>query len=483
MMKSERTAFVKVLTSAFLMLVFVLPLQAQFLRTSYFMEGSHYRQQLNPALTPGRGYINLPVIGSLNMSITSNSLGFEDVGDILDNKQGSDYFTSDKFINKLKSSNDLNLNFNTDVLSAGWYKGRNFWSFNVGLRMDLGASIPKSIFSFMRETNGFDLDNIDWSNYSRELGREHLNINAYAEVGVGYARQINDRLTVGGRIKALLGMSNLSLDIKTVSVNTALQGVDNNIDWSNLTQEQLENIQGTADVKVEASLESSVKGLELKENENGYIDDISYNSDDLGFAGYGGAIDLGASYRLLDKLTLSAAVLDLGFISWSKGSTKIATAKTDGLSFDSNNEGDIQRFADIISSGEVLNYDMLNMEVDEGSSKSRTKWLNSTLVFGAEYELLNQWLVLGLLSTTRFTQPKTMTELTLSANVRPSNAFNFAVSYSAIQSAGKSFGLALKLGNAFLGTDYMFFGSNTKCFNAFIGVSIPLAKKKVCCRD
>ena len=144
MMKSEKTAFVKVLTSAFLMLVFVLPLQAQFLRTSYFMEGSHYRQQLNPALTPGRGYINLPVIGSLNMSITSNSLGFEDVGDILDNKQGSDYFTSDKFINKLKSSNDLNLNFNTDVLSAGWYKGRNFWSFNVGLRMDLGASIPKS---------------------------------------------------------------------------------------------------------------------------------------------------------------------------------------------------------------------------------------------------------------------------------------------------------------------------------------------------
>ena len=182
-------------------------------------------------------------------------------------------------------------------------------------------------------------------------------------------------------------------------------------------------------------------------------------------------------------MTLSAAVLDLGFISWSKGSTKIATAKTDGLSFDSNNEGDIQRFADIISSGEVLNYDMLNMEVDEGSSKSRTKWLNSTLVFGAEYELLNQWLVLGLLSTTRFTQPKTMTELTLSANVRPSNAFNFAVSYSAIQSAGKSLGLALKLGSAFVGTDYMFFGGSTKCFNVFFGVSIPLTKKKVCCRD
>ena len=44
---------------------------AQFLRTSYFMEGSHYRQQLNPALTPGRGYLNLPVRFLEMPSVTS----------------------------------------------------------------------------------------------------------------------------------------------------------------------------------------------------------------------------------------------------------------------------------------------------------------------------------------------------------------------------------------------------------------------------
>ena len=48
-----------------------------------------------------------------------------------------------------------------------------------------------------------------------------------------------------------------------------------------------------------------------------------------------------------------------------------------------------------------------------------------------------------------------MSELTLSANIRPKNYFNFAVSYSMIQSAGKSIGLALKLGPLFVGTDYM----------------------------
>ena len=50
----------------FIMLVCTLSANAQFLRTSYFMEGTHYRQQLNPALTPTKGYFNLPVIGAVN---------------------------------------------------------------------------------------------------------------------------------------------------------------------------------------------------------------------------------------------------------------------------------------------------------------------------------------------------------------------------------------------------------------------------------
>jgi hypothetical protein len=49
----------------FIMLVCALPANAQFLRTSYFMEGTHYRQQLNPALTPTKGYFNLPVVGAV----------------------------------------------------------------------------------------------------------------------------------------------------------------------------------------------------------------------------------------------------------------------------------------------------------------------------------------------------------------------------------------------------------------------------------
>lgn len=61
----------KLIGAFLLMMICALPANAQFLRTSYFMEGTHYRMQLNPALTPTKGYFNLPAIGSFNVSANS----------------------------------------------------------------------------------------------------------------------------------------------------------------------------------------------------------------------------------------------------------------------------------------------------------------------------------------------------------------------------------------------------------------------------
>ena len=80
----------------FIMLVCALPANAQFLRTSYFMEGTHYRQQLNPALTPTKGYFNLPVIGAVNATVGSTSLGYQDIIDIIDD--GDDFYTNGRSI-------------------------------------------------------------------------------------------------------------------------------------------------------------------------------------------------------------------------------------------------------------------------------------------------------------------------------------------------------------------------------------------------
>ena len=492
----------------FIMLVCTLSANAQFLRTSYFMEGTHYRQQLNPALTPTKGYFNLPVIGAVNATVGSTSLGYQDIIDIIDD--GDDFYKSNDFMSRLKDKNKLNVNFSTEILSAGWYKGKNFWSFNIGLRTDIGANLTKNMFTFLNEMETVEEN---WRNSNYDISGQQLNINAYTEIGLGLSRQINSRLTVGARVKALLGIGNMELKLNRVAMSANLPS-DQQINqwssesyWNSMTPSQAAQAAQElkdkfnnyhANLTVGAELKSSFKGLELQEEEGkDYVTDFDFDSGKLGIAGYGFGIDLGASYKILDNLTVSASVLDLGFISWSKSSTKIASANPDPIDIkgstyanmvDPNNpntvmnavnqlQNDAQGYMDRVTNGDVLDYDMLQLEVSD-AKESRKSRLASTLVLGAEYGFFNNKLAVGVLSTTRFVQPDALTELTFSANYRPKSWFNVALSYSAIQSAGKSFGLGLKLGPLFVGTDYMFLGKNSNSVNGFVGVSIPLGGRK-----
>lgn len=491
----------------FIMLVCTLSANAQFLRTSYFMEGTHYRQQLNPALTPTKGYFNLPVIGAVNATVGSTSLGYQDIIDIIDD--GDDFYTKPDFMNRLKDNNKLNVNFSTEILSAGWYKGKNFWSFNIGLRTDIGANLTKNMFTFLNEMETVEEN---WRNSNYDISGQQLNINAYTEIGLGLSRQINSRLTVGARVKALLGIGNMELKLNRVAMSANLPS-DQQINqwssesyWNSMTPSQAAQAAQElkdkfnnyhANLTVGAELKSSFKGLELQEEEVKIVTDFDFDSGKLGIAGYGFGIDLGASYKILDNLTVSASVLDLGFISWSKSSTKIASANPDPIDIkgstyanmvDPNNpntvmnavnqlQNDAQGYMDRVTNGDVLDYDMLQLEVSD-AKESRKSRLASILVLGAEYGFFNNKLAVGVLSTTRFVQPDALTELTFSANYRPKSWFNVALSYSAIQSAGKSFGLGLKLGPLFVGTDYMFLGKNSNSVNGFVGVSIPLGGRK-----
>ena len=492
----------------FIMLVCTLSANAQFLRTSYFMEGTHYRQQLNPALTPTKGYFNLPVIGAVNATVGSTSLGYQDIIDIIDD--GDDFYTKPDFMNRLKDNNKLNVNFSTEILSAGWYKGKNFWSFNIGLRTDIGANLTKNMFTFLNEMETVEEN---WRNSNYDISGQQLNINAYTEIGLGLSRQINSRLTVGARVKALLGIGNMELKLNRVAMSANLPS-DQQINqwssesyWNSMTPSQAAQAAQElkdkfnnyhANLTVGAELKSSFKGLELQEEEGkDYVTDFDFDSGKLGIAGYGFGIDLGASYKILDNLTVSASVLDLGFISWSKSSTKIASANPDPIDIkgstyanmvDPNNPNTVmnavnhlqnyaQGYMDRVTNGDVLDYDMLQLEVSD-AKESRKSRLASILVLGAEYGFFNNKLAVGVLSTTRFVQPDALTELTFSANYRPKSWFNVALSYSAIQSAGKSFGLGLKLGPLFVGTDYMFLGKNSNSVNGFVGVSIPLGGRK-----
>ena len=489
----------KIIGVFFMMLVCTLSANAQFLRTSYFMEGTHYRQQLNPALTPTKGYFNLPVIGAVNATVGSTSLGYQDIIDIIDD--GDDFYKSTDFMNRLKDKNKLNVNFSTEILSAGWYKGKNFWSFNIGLRTDIGANVTKNLFTFLNQMDGEGFEE-NWRTSNYNLSGQKMNIQAYTEVGLGLSRQINSRLSVGGKVKVLLGIGNMDLKFNKVTMSADIPSdarlaqlqdpayLAANYNTTNKAQELLNEINKYhASLGISATLESSFKGLELvngEEPDKKYIDDLK---------------TLTIREDLVKKHAKDLKIM--GFISWKKGATKIANATspdininvsdyTKDINVDDLTSNDLGKITDAMtklqteaekyynragSNGDIIDYDMLQMEAKD-ADKSRKSRLASTLVLGAEYGFFNNKLAVGVLSTTRFVQPDALTELTFSANYRPKSWFNVALSYSAIQSAGKSFGLGLKLGPLFVGTDYMFLGKNSNSVNGFVGVSIPLGGRK-----
>lgn len=447
---------------------------AQYLRSSYFMESAEYRLQLNPALAPDNGYVHLPLIGGTGASVKTNSLGMYDFYDMWKNVDDDDYFTTNAFMDKLKDENHASMTLGSDFISAGVWHGKSFWSFNATLKGDGNLNVAKGLFHFLRDMKG--LNSNDYTNYMRDLGTHELNATVYTELGVGYTRVIDDRWTVGGRVKGLLGMANMNVKVNKATVQTNLEGIDPNINWTTAGPDQLKNATGSATIDVDADMVTSAHGIDFITDGKSYIDDIKIHTGNLGVAGFGAAIDLGFEVNVTPELALSAALSDLGFIRWSKGNTTVAHADTKDLNFDSENPGDIMRFSDVIGVGDVLNMDMVRLTVNNDDAKSRTTNLASTLTVGGEYKLMNNQLKLGALFTNRFAKIENDSELTFSVGYRPRKMLDFTLSYSPIMCGGQSFGLAMKLGPLFVGTDYFYLGNKTKCCNAMVGLSIPLLR-------
>lgn len=441
---------------------------AQQIRTAYFMDKATARTALNPAFRPDRGYVGIPVLGSLSVAYGSNGVSldhllFQNNGRLVTFMDAS---VPDNFLNNLKKNNQLNTEFSTKILSGGWYAGRGFWTVGVGVNATVSANVPKTLFEFMKRGTG-----LEGATYN--IKNLHAYADSYVDLSVGYSRPINDRLTVGGTYKFLMGAGNS--DVYLDEMNAVMNG-----DMWKITSR--------------GRMAASAKGLMIENatdnNDQPYIDNFDYDSP--GIAGFGSAIDVGASYKILDNLTVSAAVLDFGFISWSKGSTLRGISDGefyfDGFDLPIGDQkgSSIQEQLDDMTD----NIKDLVHFTEDPKHRGRTTMLRSTINVGGEYSILDNRLSFGLLSSTRFYKPKAYTELTVSVNYRPVEWFATTVSYSLIHSAFKTFGLALNFSpswiNFFVGSDYMITKVTPQCVpikahasNLYFGLSVPLGKQKV----
>lgn len=103
-------------------------------RNSYFMEGSYFRNDLNPALTPTRGYVALPAISGFGLNVSNNFLSVDNFiyqrdGQLVTALHGS--VSSEEFFGKLPSEGKLAIDTKVNLFGVGFYVKKMFWTFGV----------------------------------------------------------------------------------------------------------------------------------------------------------------------------------------------------------------------------------------------------------------------------------------------------------------------------------------------------------------
>ena len=127
------------------------------LTSSYFMPGSTFRGELNPAFRPSRGYVSLPAMGGTSASFFSNSLTVDNLFYPQDGKLETflnPNVDAQEFLSSIAENNNLNVNANTKILGVGTYVGRGFVTFNVNVKADVQANLPYELFDFLKNSKG-----------------------------------------------------------------------------------------------------------------------------------------------------------------------------------------------------------------------------------------------------------------------------------------------------------------------------------------
>ncbi len=427
------------------------------LRTGYFNDRMYMNHKINPALVGDYGYLTVPMLGEISFGMNTN-LGLDDFlfpsNGELKTFLHPDVSTED-FLSGLNSMNTVSQNFNLDVLSFGFFGFGGYNTFDIAVKQNATIYVPEDVFTVLK----------DASRSVYDLSGMGIKASSYAEVSFGHSHKVMESLTVGAKVKALVGLA--YADITTN--NTYLTMTDDV--WA---------------LSANATGEIAAAGAVIDLDDD---DNLSFGGDNFSpsIGGLGFAIDLGAVYTMLDdRLSVSLALTDLGFIKWKEVSTvSIKGGDVDFLSY--SDEYDYDTAGDDISDRlESLTDDVTDMfeiqDVETGGSTNRC--LTTTLTAGAEYTLLNNMFSFGLLSTTNF-GPTTETELMGVIGITPIKCVNISVSGS-ISTLGNYCGCLFNFSprsflNFYIGADCLvskvtpqYIPVNAGIVNLSFGLAIPI---------
>ena len=384
--------------------------------TLYFMKGVPQSYQVNTAAQPEcRFFLGFPALSPLQVFTENSAYSLKDIvfplGDSLVTFMHPEA-DKNEFLNNLAPVNTLQTYGSANLFSVGYQMETYYYTFDLSQKTYTRLVYNDDVLDLLLTGNKRG-DRFNFSN-------TNVDLTSYLEAATGNFRKINDRLTVGSRIKILFGEANVSTVNKDLSLIT-------DEDWT---------------IRSDIKIRLSVPGLSIPVNENGEIslDSIEFDPPhttteilQTAFGNIGLGIDLGLHYKLTDKIMLSGSLLDLAGIRWSANTysfSQNASYVYKGIEIDpSDTAGATQNFFDSLSTvfrfATALDpyYTMLPLK----------------LYVGGTYQVMDQ-IGFGILSRTEYYKNRLREQLTLSANFSPLRIITFSLSYTLFNNAYNNFG-------------------------------------------
>jgi hypothetical protein len=282
------------------LLLISISVNAQLIQQSLYNYLPQSSYQNIGAFSKHQNYFSIPLVGYTNIGISNSGFGFND---FVDGNGSVTVATIEEVYNNLAGIEQMSLNLKNDIINFGFSVGdNNFFSVNLSNTFDYSSTYSRDFLALALLGNnaaGSFGTSYDFSGTS-------YNLLAYSELGFGYQRKVNEKLSVGGRIKYLSGILNASVYYDDVLVE---------LDQNNNTFRS--NSKVTAyDYGVS---EFFLEGADLPGEKNAIPN----------FSNMGIGFDFGANYNVTDNLSFSFNAIDLGAIFWKNGRYKVSDPNSD----------------------------------------------------------------------------------------------------------------------------------------------------------
>ena len=344
----------------------------------------------------------------------------------------NDRVPASEFLGKIGKHNSIDADVHANLITFGsWTTDSTFVTFDVNLRSLNAFSAPYDLFRFWKGDGGeatYDMSGLG------------MRSKTFGEVAFGWSRTFRSKLSVGFRVKALVGL--LEADVRMRNLTVSMSGQR----W---------------EMTAEGEMAMSSPALSIQTDAQGYLDfeSVQANEHNIGPAGYGGAIDLGFSYNLLPQLTLSGSVLDLGAIRWNRevcGKTPAGSYVWTGTSGSSS--GSQESLEDELKEAGKEFVRLFRFK-DAGSGRPAFDLLPFVVHLGAEYRVpFYDRISLGVLYTGRGGACYARHTGRISLNWNPADVLSFSTG-ATLNKLGQSVGFAFNLHpagiNLMLGCDYI----------------------------